>query len=415
MWGELPGESEVDVAVIRVTELKPHGGLDVSTAAERSVATRQLASRELREGDLIFEKSGGGPNTPVGRVALIPRLDRRTVFSNFMQLLRPSTDAAEPRFLHLFLTYYHESGQTAQFQTATTNIRNIKASEFLESVDVPLPPLAEQRRIVAILEDHLTHLDAAADRCYRAARRASALVDHAAIRTLLGSETTDRFALLDDNLPDLPHGWVWSTLGDVSHLVGGITKDAKTQSDPSLPEIPYLRVANVQRGRLDLSHVTTIRVPLEKVNRLILKSGDVLLNEGGDRDKLARGWVWQEEVPGCIHQNHVFRARPDTSVVDPYWLSWVANTIGASWALRHGKQSVNLASISLSTISQMPVPLPPLTEQRALLGKIDHLAAGTKVLNDQMSATMAQAQVLRRSLLSAAFCGDLTADYRKDS
>ncbi|MGH8931455.1 MAG: hypothetical protein ACRDZO_12725 [Egibacteraceae bacterium] len=89
------------------------------------------------------------------------------------------------------------------------------------------------------------------------------------------------------------HDWPWTTLGEIAELKGGVTKDSKRQHDHSFVEVPYLRVANVQRGCLDLREVATIRVAPEKAKLLRLQYGDVLLNEGGDRDKLGRGWVWQ--------------------------------------------------------------------------------------------------------------------------
>ena len=115
----------------------------------------------------------------------------------------------------------------------------------------------------------------------------------------------------------IPASWAWTTLGEIAEVVGGVTKDTKKQSDPALPEMPYLRVANVQRGYLDLREITKIRVPESTLAKLRLLPGDVLLNEGGDRDKLGRGWVWDGQIPNCIHQNHVFRARLPEETASP--------------------------------------------------------------------------------------------------
>ena len=150
VWGSAPGQDEVDVRVIRVTELKKHGRLEPSTAALRSISNRQLQTRQLRPGDLLLEKSGGGPKTPVGRVGLVQVVEGHAVCANFMQLMRPNPALVSARFLHLFLNHFHMQGGTLRMQTATTNIRNIKASGYL-TVPVPLPPLDEQQRIVDIL------------------------------------------------------------------------------------------------------------------------------------------------------------------------------------------------------------------------------------------------------------------------
>ncbi|MFZ5869189.1 MAG: restriction endonuclease subunit S [Actinomycetota bacterium] len=297
-----------------------------------------------------------------------------------------------------------------------TTVASIDTRAFLD-LEMPLPQIEEQRRIVEILEDHLSRLDAASTLLSSAVARWEALWQTAAEGELTGRRVTgernespglSEEGVDDGALPQLPFGWRWQRLRDVADVVGGVTKDAKRQTDPSLVEIPYLRVANVQRGFLDLANVTTIRVPRPTAEGLRLMAGDVLLNEGGDRDKLGRGWVWEGQIDGCIHQNHVFRARVRDSAIDPYLLSWAANTIGGRWCERNGRQSVNLASISLSRIRLMPVPVPPRMDQPAILGRLNALLEGGRKLRSNARAASTRAESLRRSLLYTAFSGRLT-------
>src|SRR5205085_6907961 len=110
----------------------------------------------------------------------------------------------------------------------------------------------------------------------------------------------------------------------------------------NLRPVPYLRVANVQRGFLDLGEVSKIDATEEEVAELRLEEGDVLFNEGGDRDKLGRGWIWRGELPDCIHQNHVFRARIRSGLADPKYLSWYGNSAGQAYFIAEGKQTTNL-------------------------------------------------------------------------
>lgn len=397
-----------------MTELKGFGELHPQTAAHRSVSKAQLSSRRLRQDDLLLEKSGGGPNTPVGRVGLVPHLSEESVCSNFMQLMRPRADVADPRFLHLYLNHLHAMGATIPLQTASTNIRNIKVSDYAK-LAVPVPEISEQRQIVAILEEHLSDLEDAERALDRAARRLAGLREQRVLFALTGgdaihrrSPAIDPAGTHDGHLPSLPIGWEWMRLGDVAEVVGGVTKDTKKQSDPALPEVPYLRVANVQRGRLDLRSIATIRVPEVKALALALHPGDVLLNEGGDRDKLARGWVWQGQIDGCIHQNHVFRARITERRLDPYFLSLTTNSLGAPWAERNGKQSVNLASISLSMIKKMPVIVPPNGVAVRVVQKIREERESFDRLQRSIDEAVARSSRLRRALLAAAFSGRLT-------
>jgi type I restriction enzyme S subunit len=159
IWGEEAGTSEVNVSVVRVTELKAHGRIDPSTAVTRSVTQKQLSSRELQEGDLLLEKSGGGPNSPVGRVGYFFQEGTRTVCSNFMQLMRPDPTKVIPKFLFYFLDSFHSNGGTIPMQTATTNIRNIKTPQYMD-IEIPLPSIDEQQVILELIEEHLSRLNA---------------------------------------------------------------------------------------------------------------------------------------------------------------------------------------------------------------------------------------------------------------
>jgi type I restriction enzyme, S subunit len=207
-------------------------------------------------------------------------------------------------------------------------------------------------------------------------------------------------------LPLLPEGWVWARLGDLGEIAGGVTVDKKRKpADPI--EVPYLRVANVQRGHLDLSVVKAIRVERSVAERLELKANDILLNEGGDRDKIGRGWVWQAELPACIHQNHVFRVRPYHEDINPFFVSHYANEIGRTFFIEKGKQTTNLASISLSKISELPVPLPPAAEAEIIIDRLrDALDSGSDNHRD-ISEARQLSSAIRQSILKAAFEGRL--------
>ncbi|MBY0374439.1 MAG: restriction endonuclease subunit S [Bryobacteraceae bacterium] len=171
--------------------------------------------------------------------------------------------------------------------------------------------------------------------------------------------------------PALPRGWCWATLGEIADLKGGLTKGKKRKEGERLRSIPYLRVANVQRGYLDLDEMKLIEATEAEIEELRLRAGDILFNEGGDRDKLGRGWVWQDTLPECIHQNHVFRARLHDPAIEPRFVSWYANSEGAAYFNDQGKQTTNLASINLTRLSEFPVPLAPAPEQRRIVAEME--------------------------------------------
>jgi len=177
---------------------------------------------------------------------------------------------------------------------------------------------------------------------------------------------------------ELPHDWALVKLIDVAEVRGGVAKNANVAiSDPI--EVAYLRVANVQDGYLDLGDVSKIKISKADLKRYSLLPGDVLMNEGGDLDKLGRGALWRGEIETCVHQNHVFSVRCKQQLLGDYLNVWTGSASARRFFLLAGKQTTNLASISKSSLGEMPVFLPRLEEQRAIaaaLSDVDALIAG---------------------------------------
>src|SRR5581483_7767768 len=129
--------------------------------------------------------------------------------------------------------------------------------------------------------------------------------------------------------------------------------------------------------------------------------------EGGDRDKLGRGWVWSGQIADCIHQNHVFRARLKTSEINPRFVSYWANTVAQGWFERRGKQTTNLASINRTILSALPVPVAPPEEQARVIAEIERRLSLLDAVDGVVDANERRAVVLRRAVLRGAFSGEL--------
>jgi type I restriction enzyme S subunit len=151
VWGGEPGSDQEEVTVVRSTEFTRSGVLNYSTGVFRSIRSGQLSTRELAAGDILLEKSGGGPEQPVGRVVYVESdIPPRFVCSNFIQLLTPIVEKVLPRFLFLQMWMWHFENRTLEFQAQTTGIRNLRTPDYLEQ-SVALPPVSVQKRIVEIV------------------------------------------------------------------------------------------------------------------------------------------------------------------------------------------------------------------------------------------------------------------------
>lgn len=190
----------------------------------------------------------------------------------------------------------------------------------------------------------------------------------------------------------LPAGWTRQRLERLSVIQTGISKNQNIRTETV--EIPYLRVANVQDGYLDLTEIKTIHVPADKVERYKLRTGDVLLTEGGDFDKLGRGTVWRGQIDPCLHQNHIFVVRPNTDRLLPEFLSaQTGSSYGRKYFLSCSKQSTNLASINSSQLKAFPVLIPPIPEQKVI---VDVLASWDEAIENIEKLIRATDRKLRK-------------------
>ena len=263
--------------------------------------------------------------------------------------------------------------------------KNISQS-ILNSLSVPVPPIEEQERIVARIEELFSQLDNGVETLQKI-KQQLAVYRQAVI--------TSAFPSIDQNN--------WKRLDEISEIIGGITKGRNLEGQETI-ELPYLRVANVQNGFLDLGEMKTIILKKTEKEKYLLQYGDVLYTEGGDRDKLGRGTVWRNEIDECVHQNHVFKARLNQSVAIPDYVAyWSMSTFARNYFYAKGKQSVNLASINKTVLSALTLPVPSLEEQEQVVANIRERLSVCDSIEQTVDTALQQAEAMRQSILKQAF------------
>lgn len=267
---------------------------------------------------------------------------------------------------------------------------------------IPLPPITEQQRIVDRIESLFTKLDEAKQKAQDAldsfeTRKAAIL--HKAFTGELTAQWRKKHSIGMES-------WETKKLSEVSTLQTGLMK-GKNYSGKTVM-LPYLRVANVQDGFLNLSEIKEIEVSEELIDRYSLKNGDVLFTEGGDYDKLGRGTVWQGQIKNCLHQNHVFVVRPQADVLSPYFLSYQAGSrYGKQYFLKCSKQTTNLASINSTQLKGFPVLMPTIEEQAQIVLLIDDLLAKEQQAKEAAEGVLDQIDLIKKAILARAFRGEL--------
>jgi type I restriction enzyme S subunit len=277
----------------------------------------------------------------------------------------------------------------------------------LKRMPIVVPPTSEQMAVAAFLDRETAKIDALIAEQEKLlallAEKRQATISHAITKGL------NPDAPMKDSgvawLGEVPTDWVVTRLKFVASVQTGIAK-GKDTTDKETITVPYLRVANVQDGFLALSDIATIDIEVEQLDRYRLLFGDVLMNEGGDFDKLGRGAVWYGEIADCIHQNHVFAVRPRN--VSSEWLNRITSSHYAQfYFMGRSKQSTNLASISSTNIMELPVVLPPQSEQQAILDFISSELARLDTLKAQSQQAIILLRERRSALVTAAVTGQI--------
>jgi restriction endonuclease S subunit len=388
------------------------------------------SERFLCEGDILWNSTGTGT---IGRAALYKHLEgyKRVVADSHVTIVRANKAYCNSSLLHYFIRSSLVQSKIEDMQSGSTNQVELSRGQVLNT-KIPLAPLNEQKRIANKLDRLLAKVDACRERCDRlplilkrfrqsvlAAATSGELTkdwrleheaDDKTESNLIGFDVMDSYCFGDY---EFPASWDTTRLEEISEITGGITKDSKKQNLED-EELPYLRVANVQRGFLDLKEIKTIQVPKRRVEELLLKPGDILFNEGGDIDKLGSGWIWNGEIKRCTFQNHVFRVRLKNTDFEPKFFSWYGNSRGFDYFLSFGKQTTNLASINKTVLSTLPVVIPPAEEQHEIVQRVEKLFAFADLLEARYQAARAKCDRLTPALLEKAFQGELVPQDPND-
>jgi type I restriction enzyme, S subunit len=175
------------------------------------------------------------------------------------------------------------------------------------------------------------------------------------------------------NVPfQIPSSWTWQRVTDLYEVAGGIQKTP--QRNPVLNFFPYLRVANVQRGRLDLNQIEYFELFDGELEKRNLQSGDLLVVEGNGSDKeIGRCAIWNGEIKNCVHQNHIIRVRPIGHNGQLFTLTFLNSPCGMAEMKSLAITTSGLYSLSVGKIREILIPFPPLAEQQRIVEKIDRL------------------------------------------
>jgi type I restriction enzyme S subunit len=363
-------------------------------------------------GDLVFSKI----DARNGAIGLVPEALSKVVVTSEYPVHQPDSNQVDVRYLALILRTPNFLSLIRRAASGTSGRKRITPENF-RAIQIPLPDPKDQRRLVAAYYAALAKADQLDAQARQIEREAQQEFEAALgltpppnlpkrrfqIGRFRGIERWSHEGILQNTLlggapPESKFEIV--QLGDIATVSYGLQKCPANR--PRKHARPYLRVANVQRGYLDIREIKTIDVPDPEMPKYRLAEGDILLCEGNSADLVGRGAIWKGEIVDCVHQNHVLRVRLDQHRTIPeFILAYINSPSGQAYFRSKAKRTTNLASINSTEVANLPVPLPDDTATQTAI--VRRLRKG----REAAAAKRKQADALRTSawndFISAVF------------
>lgn len=405
--------ASIDNSKNTITQPKKYQGLNAPSRA------RQV----IKKGDVILSTV----RTYLKNIARVDTIYDGQIASTGFCVLRPYKEVNSKFLFHYVLT--------DQFLNPLNSIQRGTSYPAVRDTDVfdqfmPLPPLPEQHRIVAKIEELFTQLDAgvaALTTALAQLKRYRQSVLKAAFEGKLTGEWRERHAdnkaikiatkIIADNdhiqgLSKIPENWVWSNIGKISHLIQYGTSEKASEDSNG---IPILRMGNIQDGKLIFEGLKYLPSDFPDLEKYKLQDGDVLFNRTNSAELVGKSAVYKEKHPASVFASYLIRVRSNADLCQPDLLSYFINSpFGKIYIKSVVSQQVGQANVNGTKLANMPIPLPPLTEQHEIVAEIERRFTIIDEMEKTIQQSLTQAERLRQSILKRAFEGKLVPQDPND-
>jgi|688.fasta_scaffold173701_2 type I restriction enzyme S subunit len=374
------------IGVIRNTNFKKDGNLDDTDIVFIDVEQSQFAKRKLQYGDIILEKSGGGPKQPVGRVVLFNKEEGDFSYSNFTSCIRVlDTRKVYFKYLHKFLYFIYISGATEVMQSNSTGIRNLKFDDY-KNIKVPLPPLSEQNEIVSILDNAFESIELAKSNAEQNLKNTKELFDSYLQKIFVNKE--------DD--------WEEKTLGELCYKI----TDGSHNPPKGIDYSAYLMLSSrdIYEEQIHFNKPRYLsKKDFESENkRTAIQAGDVLLTIVGTIGRVA---VVPTEFPNFTLQRSVAVLKPNNHIINSYFLKFILQN-SLSLLISESRGAAQ-KGIYLNQLKMIKISIPLISKQHQIVKMLDLLFEETKKLESLYLQKLNDLEELKKSVLLKAFNGEL--------
>ncbi|GLX51572.1 hypothetical protein Shyhy01_45220 [Streptomyces hygroscopicus subsp. hygroscopicus] len=416
------------------------GSLNLGEVHEVELFEGELDRFRLRDGDLLVVEGNGSPDQ-IGRAAMWRGAIKDAVHQNHLIKVRP-TSCIDPQFLELLWNSPTISAQLMKVAQSTSGLYTLSTSK-LNRVEFALPPLAEQHRIVEVLEEQLSRLEVALGSLRSSAVRSAGLRRSLAAKAFSGTLLSDSGGspllaqpLLErvdaqvsahagkkrwsqERTPaqewchDLPEGWEWRTLGSLSLMIQYGTS-AKAETSAADDAVPVIRMGNIQSGSIVLNDIKYLPGDHPDIDPMRLQGGDLLFNRTNSAELVGKSAVYRDDLGEAVFASYLIRCRLADGI-DPDWVSTYVNSVGGRKYIRSVlSQQVGQANVNSVKLAMFPIPVPPAEEQVKIMKNLRDWYRLLEYSDKSRETAKLRAIQLRESLLRAAFSGRLTQQSPED-
>jgi type I restriction enzyme S subunit len=450
------------VPILRIQNIERNAFINKNIKFVTKEKAKQLTRHSYKPGDVVLTKLGN----PLGKACVVPEsFDDGIIVADIVRL-RLNHGFIDKQFLVYSINAQQIARQLKSLTKGTTRPRvNLG---HVRNLALVLPPLPEQHRIVAKIEELFSELDKGVEN-FKIAREQLKVYRQSVLKYAFEGKLTEQWrkehafelepveVLLKKikaererryqqqleewqqaartgkrilkpakpkelppltegelaELPKLPDGWGWNMLASLADVTGGITKNPERNRFPI--KIPFLRVANVYANRLDLAEIHLISVNEQELRRVLLERGDLLVVEGnGSVEQIGRAAIWRGEIEGCAHQNHLIKVRATRYVYPEYCLHFLLSTQGRNMIMKEASSTSGLYTLSTSKVANLKVPLCSPKEQVEVTQEIESRLSVVDQLEQTIDESLQKAEALRQSILKKTFEGKLVPQDPND-
>lgn len=376
----------INVGVIRNTNFHKSGNLDLTDIAQLDVEVKQFGTRQLKYGDIVLEKSGGGPNQPVGRVCVFEIKDGLYSLSNFTSAIRvKNPNELSYKYLHYFLKHLYITGETEKIQTHSTGIRNLQLNLYKE-FNVPIPPLSIQQKIVEKLDAIFVEIDKVIETAEKSAVNTEALF-RSYLTEIIEKDSSDCEVVKIGNICEIARG------GSPRPIDKFITDSADG--------INWIKIGDATRSKKYIFE-TREKIIKEGASRSrLVNDGDFLLS-----NSMSFGRPYIMRTTGCIHDGWLVLTNYQKHLDIDFFYYLLSSPIVVR-QFENLAQGSTVRNLNKDLVSRVEVKLPSLAKQKAIVLKLDTLDSNLELAKKSYKMKSTELTKLKQSILHQAFTGDL--------